>query len=142
MLVAIWALIVAYRRGYSVELKQYGPILGFLGVMSFLYHLSNFYGSQILDFVGMFAFIGWVIGMNLIRLGKLDGNRLLRFILMLNVGLIGVMQGMRMLGLKSVSYTHLDVYKRQAQCHHITGRFLQDLCGTYKHSWSARFLIE
>ena len=44
-------------------------------------------------FVGMFAFIGWVIGMNLIRLGKLDGNRLLRFILMLNVVLIGVMQG-------------------------------------------------
>ena len=100
VLVAIWALVVAYRRGYSVELKQYGPILGFLGVMSFLYHLSNFYGSQILDFVGMFAFIGWVIGMNLIRLGKLDGNRLLRFILMLNVVLIGVMQGMRMLGLK------------------------------------------
>jgi hypothetical protein len=48
--------------------------------MSFFYHMSNFYGSQILDFVGMFLFVGWAIGMNLIRMDKL--KHLLPFLIL------------------------------------------------------------
>jgi hypothetical protein len=50
-----------------------------MGACSLIYHLSNFYLTQILDFVGMFLFVGWAIGMNLIRMGKLNPHKLLWF---------------------------------------------------------------
>jgi len=99
LLVALLLAMLAHRRGYGPRLTLYPPIVFVLGLMSFFYHLSNFYGSQILDFVGMFLFVGWVIGMNFIRLGWIPQQRLLPFIATLTVGCVGVMQVMRTVGL-------------------------------------------
>ncbi len=100
ILVALGLTYWSFFRGKSRELKLYGPILLLLGLCSFFYHLSNFYFSQIFDFVGMFLFCGWVIGMNAVRLTWLRRERLLAFVVSLTLGLVVVMQGMRMLGWK------------------------------------------
>src|SRR5690606_21100289 len=76
-------LYLSLKHKHNSNMKQFGPIIFFMGAMSYFYHQSNFYGSQILDFVGMFFFVGWAIGMNLIRLGKLKYNKLWLF----NLGL-------------------------------------------------------
>lgn len=81
-----FALIITYisiKKKHNFTMKQFGPIVFFMGAMSFFYHQSNFYISQVLDFVGMFFFVGWAIGMNLIRLGKLQKKHLIAF----NLGL-------------------------------------------------------
>ncbi len=100
LLAALLVGIVSLRRGDRPSLKLFSPVLFVLGSMSLLYHLSNFYGSQILDFVGMFGLVGWVVGMNLLRADKLSERNLLRFVVLLVVALTLVMQVMRVLGLK------------------------------------------
>lgn len=79
LIVALIITYIAFKNRHSFNLKQFGPIIFFMGAMSFFYHQSNFYGSQILDFVGMFFFVGWAMGMNLIRLGKMSSNKLIPF---------------------------------------------------------------
>ncbi len=74
----------AMKKNESHELKQFGPIIFFMGSMSFLYHLSNFYLSQIFDFIGMYTFTGWIIGMNLIRLSLIKRKNLIWF----NLGIV------------------------------------------------------
>lgn len=76
MAVAIYILYLGIKHKHNSNILQLGPIVFFMGAMSFFYHQSNFYGSQILDFVGMFFFVGWAIGQNLIRLGKIKYNQL------------------------------------------------------------------
>jgi hypothetical protein len=75
----LFLLWFARKHKHNAEMLQFGPIIFFMGSMSFVYHLSNFYLSQILDFIGMFFFVGWTIGMNLIRLGKLKSKHLIAF---------------------------------------------------------------
>lgn len=87
ILIGLYILSECLRKNYSSELKYFGPITIFMGLMSFTYHLSNFYGSQILDFVGMFFFLGWATGMNLIRLGSLKRSHLMLFNLIYSVTL-------------------------------------------------------
>lgn len=79
ILIGIFILWDTLRKKSNYNLKQFGPIIIFMGLMSYVYHASNFYGSQILDFIGMFLFVGWVIGANLIRIGKLRKKWLLYF---------------------------------------------------------------
>jgi hypothetical protein len=79
MIVAVYILYYGIKNNHNFKLKQFGPIIFFMGAMSFFYHQSNFYGSQILDFVGMFFFVGWAKGMNLIRMGKLKDKHLIAF---------------------------------------------------------------
>ncbi|MBL8634135.1 MAG: ceramidase domain-containing protein [Myxococcales bacterium] len=100
LIAALAVGIVSLRRRDRPSLTLLSPVLFVLGSMSLLYHLSNFYGSQILDFVGMFGLVGWVVGMNLMRASKLAERHLLRFVIVLVVALTAVMQVMRALGLK------------------------------------------
>lgn len=79
LLAAIFITYLAYKNKHNSNLKQFGPIIFFMGAMSLFYHASNFYGSQILDFVGMFFFVGWAIAMNLVRLGKIKSNQVVWF---------------------------------------------------------------
>lgn len=79
LIVGLFVLYLGIKNKHNAHMKQFGPIIFFMGAMSFFYHQSNFYGSQILDFVGMFFFVGWAIGMNLIRLGKIKSNQLVWF---------------------------------------------------------------
>lgn len=76
LIVACVIMYLSYKNKHNSNMKQFGPIIFFMGAMSLFYHQSNFYGSQILDFVGMFFFVGWAIGMNLIRMGKIKSSGL------------------------------------------------------------------
>lgn len=100
ILVALLLTYWSISRRKSRPLQLYGPILFLLGICSLFYHLSNFYLSQIFDFVGMFLFCGWVIGMNAIRLSWLKKDRLIPFVVAQTCGLLIVMQFMRWLGWK------------------------------------------
>jgi hypothetical protein len=79
LIVGLFVLYLGIKNKHNAHMKQFGPIIFFMGAMSFFYHQSNFYGSQILDFIGMFFFVGWAIGMNLIRLSKIKSNQLVWF---------------------------------------------------------------
>jgi hypothetical protein len=100
LIVGLFIVIIASKKNHNRSMKQFGPIIIFMGAMSFFYHLSNFYGSQILDFVGMFFFVGWAIGMNLIRLGKLKDKNLIWFNLVLGGMLVLAMHVMYLMGIK------------------------------------------
>ena len=56
-----WMCVAASRRSSIAPHVFAGAACAWRDVA--LYHLSNFYG-QILDFVGMFGLVGWVVGMN------------------------------------------------------------------------------
>lgn len=100
MIVAIIIMVIAQRKNHNFKLKQFGPIIFFMGAMSFFYHQSNFYGSQILDFVGMFFFVGWAKGMNLIRLGKIKEKHLIPFNLIVGIIYTIAMHVMYLTGIK------------------------------------------
>lgn len=100
MIVAVIITIIAFRNRHNFQLKQFGPIIFFMGAMSFFYHQSNFYGSQILDFVGMFFFVGWAMGMNFIRLGKMEANKLIPFNIIVAVIFTIAMHIMYLTGVK------------------------------------------
>lgn len=100
LIVGLIVTYLAFKNRNSFEMKQFGPIVFFMGAMSFFYHQSNFYGSQILDFVGMFFFVGWVIGINLIRLGKLQKKNLIAFNLITGLILTVLVHVMYLYGIK------------------------------------------
>lgn len=100
LIVGAYVFYLALKNKESFSLKQFGPIIFFMGAMSLFYHLSNFYGTQILDFVGMFFFVGWAKGMNLIRLGYLKEKFLIPFNLIVAAVFTGIMHLMYMSGLK------------------------------------------
>ncbi len=98
IIIGLFILYISIKNKHNFQLKQFGPIVFFMGAMSFFYHLSNFYLSQILDFVGMYFFVGWAIGMNLVRLEKLSKKMLLWFNLVLAISLTVLMHAMYVLG--------------------------------------------
>lgn len=100
LIVGLIVTYLAFKNKQSPELKQFGPIVFLMGAMSFFYHQSNFYGSQILDFIGMFFFVGWVIGINLIRLGKLQRKNFIIFNLVSGLLLTGLVHVMYLYGIK------------------------------------------
>lgn len=100
LIVGIYVTYLAFKNRQNFNLKQFGPIIFFMGAMSFFYHQSNFYGSQILDFVGMFFFVGWAKGMNLIRLGVLKDKHLIPFNLVVAAIFTGIMHWMYVTGIK------------------------------------------
>lgn len=100
LLVAGFILWRSYKHGHNRLLKLFGLIVFIMGGLSFFYHLSNFYVTQILDFVGMFLLVGWTSGMNFIRAKKLKPERLLPYILAYNVLNIIVLHLMYLQGLK------------------------------------------
>lgn len=100
MIIASVIFYLSIKNKHNKELRQFGPIIFFMGAMSYFYHQSNFYGSQILDFVGMFFFVGWVIATNLIRLGYLKRKNHLPFNLIMGTILTIMMHLMYLTGIK------------------------------------------
>jgi hypothetical protein len=94
--IAIFCL--ALHRKQRFALKLFGPIVFFMGLMSLIYHMSNIYLTQVLDFVGMFLFVGWAIALNLNRMGKISGDKIMSFVLDLAVGLSALVHIMYLLG--------------------------------------------
>jgi hypothetical protein len=92
LIVGIVTFYLALKNKEDKNLKMYGPIIFIMGAMSLFYHMSNFYGSQILDFVGMFLFVGWAIGVNLIKRNKI--KTLLPFLIMFTIANTAIMHVM------------------------------------------------
>lgn len=80
LIVALLIIFHSHKTKQGSACRQFGFTIFAMGVLSFTYHLSNFYLTQLLDFLGMFLFLGWAIGCNLIRLKKLKLERLIGFI--------------------------------------------------------------
>lgn len=62
-----------WRRGFAMCVFT-------MGFFSFIYHLSNFFLSQVLDFVGMFLLFSFLIFYNLSHLGFLKNIKALLFV--------------------------------------------------------------
>lgn len=60
----IWRALTPETPG---KLRKFAPFLAFEGAGSFLYHMSCTFAFQVLDFVGMFVFVGWLLALNLER---------------------------------------------------------------------------
>jgi hypothetical protein len=56
-------------------LAWFAPIIATIGVCSFVYHASNVYVTQILDFIGMYLFCFLLLLLNGMRLGFLARSR-------------------------------------------------------------------
>jgi hypothetical protein len=57
------------RRSHRMELRWMGPAMVAMGLLSGVYHASNNYLSQVLDFLGMFLLVFWFLVINLRRNG-------------------------------------------------------------------------
>jgi hypothetical protein len=70
--VAVALVIAGSARGLrSSLLRRFAPATAAVGVCSFVFHASNTYLTQVLDFFGMYLFCGLLIGVNAARLGWL-----------------------------------------------------------------------
>ena len=64
-------IVVLYRRDRRTPATLFGAVVIVMGVGSFAYHMSNFYLTQVGDFVGMFGYTGVLVWLNLRRLALL-----------------------------------------------------------------------
>ncbi len=57
-----------HARGAPRILRMFAPAIFLMGLFSFVYHATNNYATQFLDFIGMYLFTSLAILLNLIRL--------------------------------------------------------------------------
>lgn len=98
LIIALVIMYLGIKNRHNSNMRQFGPIVFFMGAMSFFYHQSNFYGSQMLDFIGMFFFLGWGFGMNLVRLGTIKPKNLIWFNLALSTAFTVLTHVMYLMG--------------------------------------------
>lgn len=70
--IAIWYMA---KRKNQETLRLFGPTVIFLGICSFVYHMSYTMILQAFDFIGMFALIGIILILNLRRLELLSKDK-------------------------------------------------------------------
>ncbi|MEX0799434.1 MAG: ceramidase domain-containing protein [Bacteriovoracaceae bacterium] len=92
----IAAVYIFWRanRSRQPELLWFAPAMFFMGLFSFIYHMSNNYLTQIFDFVGMFLFVYWMLTLNASRIGwigKKNRFPVLAALTLVSVGAIHVM---------------------------------------------------
>jgi hypothetical protein len=93
-------LYLGIKNQHHSLLRRFPVVIFLMGFFSFIYHLSNFYGTQIFDFVGMFFLLGWTTGFNLIRLGKLKRNQLWIYMSAIILSLTGLVHLMYLTNIK------------------------------------------
>ncbi|XYI04184.1 ceramidase domain-containing protein [Sorangium sp. So ce1128] len=77
LVVAGWIFLV-HRKEIAREespLRWFAPTLAITGVCSFVYHASNVYLTQVLDFLGMYLLCFLLLSFNLMRLRALPLSR-------------------------------------------------------------------
>lgn len=80
-------------------LELYGLNMIFVGVTSFLYHLSNNFLTQFIDFLGMYAFFGLLLLGNLEWLGRIKKESLLPVYLVSFIPFSLLLLSFRMMGI-------------------------------------------
>lgn len=78
VLVGIVLIYQSFRKPTPLAAKCFGPATIAIGFFSFLYHMSNNFLGQFLDYLGMYSFAGLILVINFTRLGILDDTRILR----------------------------------------------------------------
>jgi hypothetical protein len=67
------------------ELIWFAPAMFLMGLLSLVYHLSNNYLSQILDFIGMYLFVYWLIILNMRRLNWISADNQVKIMVGMSV---------------------------------------------------------
>ncbi len=76
-------------RTKQFELQWQGPAMFLMGLFSGIYHLSNNYLTQVLDFIGMYLFVYWFIILNFRRLNWVSRkNQIPLFVVLSSVSTI------------------------------------------------------
>jgi hypothetical protein len=105
--ILVGLFLLKFRKSSSPGLNLFPKFVIFLGLCSFVYHLSIFYITQIFDFLGMFLCSLWGVGMNLIRLKKLQKKYLLRFIF---VGSAIMTLGLHVMWLHHIKFQQMIIF--------------------------------
>ena len=77
IIVAAW-LWWFTRKDESRTLRFWAPVAFWVGLTSFVYHMTVSFLTQVFDFWGMYFFFGLVLLLNLIRMGKLGADQLFK----------------------------------------------------------------
>lgn len=75
------------RDADAPVLRRFAPTVALVGLGSFIYHASNTYLTQLLDFLGMYLFCGLLLGLNAARLGWLAPRRVMTVV---SLGALGL----------------------------------------------------
>ena len=98
----IAALVIFWmaRKKQSASVKWIPWAFLLMGLGSFYYHVSNFYISQVLDFLGMFLLIHWFLTINLLRIKLFQFKGALVFYFFFMILNTLVMHGMYLYNIK------------------------------------------
>lgn len=72
------------------SLRRFAPTVALVGLGSFIFHASNTYVTQLLDFLGMYLFCGLLLGLNAARLGWIAPRRVTAVVLLGALGLTAI----------------------------------------------------
>ena len=74
--IIVFAIMFKMTRKLNSKTLRYTPYaMLIMGLGSFFYHASNNYLSQVIDFIGMFFFVHWLIGLNFMRAKVFNLNK-------------------------------------------------------------------
>lgn len=74
-LVSAIVLYIWARKSKHNELKWFAPAMFLMGAASFYFHMSNYYVGQVLDFIGMYLFVFWLLVLNLRKAKLIKRNK-------------------------------------------------------------------
>ena len=95
----IFALIILWRtRQAPQELKWFAPAMFIMGFLSFVYHASNNYLTQVFDFFGMYLFVFWMLIINLRKINLLSKKYALSVFVTLCLGATVILHFMYLAG--------------------------------------------
>lgn len=97
LLVAAWIWRRASRDGSPLG-RAFGGFVFLMGLFSLIFHATNNYLTQTLDFVGMFLYVFLLVGLNALRLGWVKRESVIPLYLALVIGATLAMQACRALG--------------------------------------------
>ena len=66
-MIGTW-IIVKNKKSNAWFSHYHGVAILWMGILSFIYHATNNFGTQIFDYIGMYLFVFWMLVQNLIRL--------------------------------------------------------------------------
>lgn len=78
VVVAVAIHHLARGTGATGLQRWFAPLVAAVGVCSFVYHASNVWLTQVLDFLGMYLFCCLLLGLNVTRLGWVSARALPR----------------------------------------------------------------
>lgn len=98
LIIGLYLIYLSKKHKNRFELP-FGLVIFFMGAMSFVFHATNNFFTQILDFIGMFFFIYLLLTISLLKLKVISQKIVLPFYFSLIIASIGLIYLMRSMGL-------------------------------------------